>query len=48
MTFSKFANNLLALIILFLFFFLIYTKMKNQTLKETWTQVKEMISGENG
>lgn len=48
MAFENAGNNAFALLILAAFFLVIYTKMKNQTFKETFNQIKEVFGGGDG
>jgi len=38
-------NNVIELIIILLFCFLIYTRIKGQTFSETWEEIKKLFNG---
>ena len=43
---SNMGNNLLALVIIVSFFFILYSKMFNKSFTEIYTQMKEFFGGE--
>lgn len=48
MSLESFANKIFTLVVLLIFFLLMYTRIKKQTFKETFTQVRELFeSGKN-
>lgn len=42
---KNFVDTIIGIVLLFWFFLLLYSKMKKQTMKESWEEIKELFEG---